>query len=45
VSEEGQPYTAFRGDELFVVQQKVTGDRAVAFVDRYRLDEASCFAS
>ncbi|HKP77116.1 MAG TPA: hypothetical protein VJT67_16410 [Longimicrobiaceae bacterium] len=45
VSGDGQPYTAFRGDELFVVQQQVNGERASAFVDRYRLDEASCFGA
>lgn len=43
VSEDAQPYTAFAGNELFVLQQKVDGERAHTFVDRYRIDEAGCF--
>jgi hypothetical protein len=42
VSRDAQPYTAFRGDTLYVVQQKVTGEKSRAFVDRYVVDERSC---
>lgn len=42
VSRDAQPYTAFRGDTLYVAQQAVNGDRATTFVDRYVVDEAAC---
>ncbi|HEV2149193.1 MAG TPA: hypothetical protein VGR37_17430 [Longimicrobiaceae bacterium] len=42
VAADAQPYTAFRGDTLFVLQQKVEGQRASAFVDRYVIGEAAC---
>jgi hypothetical protein len=44
VSEDAQPYTAFRGDTLYVVQQRVAEERAASFVDRYRIREDRCFA-
>lgn len=37
-----QPYTAFRGDTLFVIQQRVDGEKVSAFVDRYLVDEKAC---
>lgn len=43
VSADAQPYTAFRGDTLFVLQQRVEGEQVTAFIDRYRIDEAACF--
>lgn len=42
VSKDAQPYTAFRGDTLYVLQQSVRGERAATFVDRYLVDERSC---
>jgi hypothetical protein len=43
VSQESQPYTAFRGDTLYVMQQRIRDDRAAAFVDRYLIREDLCF--
>jgi hypothetical protein len=40
---DGQPLTAFRGDTLFVLQQHVEGEETSASVDRYVIDESSCF--
>ncbi len=40
---DAQPYTAFAGDQLFVLQQRVQGESATTFVDRYRVDEGTCF--
>lgn len=40
---DAQPYTAFAGDQLFVLQQRVEGESATTFVDRYRIDEGTCF--
>jgi hypothetical protein len=42
VSHDAQPYTAFRGDTLYVVQQQVKEERARTFVDRYLVDEQAC---
>lgn len=42
VSPDSQPYTAFRGDTLFVLQQRVNGDRAATYVDRYHVNAANC---
>jgi hypothetical protein len=42
VSRDAQPYTAFRGDTLYVVQQEVKEERARTFVDRYLIDEDAC---
>jgi hypothetical protein len=42
VSRDAQPYTAFHGDTLYIVQQAVRGDRASAYVDRYHIDERAC---
>jgi len=44
VSADAQPYTAFRGDTLFVLQQRVEGEKVTAFVDRYRIEDAGCFS-
>jgi hypothetical protein len=42
VTRDAQPYTAFRGDTLFVVQQEVSGEKSAAFVDRWVIDELAC---
>lgn len=42
VTHDAQPYTAFRGDTLFVVQQEVRGEKSAAFVDRWVIDELAC---
>ncbi|HEX6746508.1 MAG TPA: hypothetical protein VF092_04375 [Longimicrobium sp.] len=45
VSRDAQPYTAFRGDTLYIVQQAVRGEKASAYVDRYVIDEHACFGA
>lgn len=40
---DAQPYTAFVDDQLWVLQQRVRGESATTFVDRYRIDERACF--
>jgi hypothetical protein len=42
VSRDAQPYTAFRGDTLYVVQQQVSGERSKTLVDRWLIDELAC---
>jgi hypothetical protein len=42
LSADAQPYTAFRGDTLYVVQQEVKEERSRTFVDRYLIDERAC---
>ena len=42
MSRDARPYTAFRGDTLYVVQQEVKEEKARTFVDRYLIDEQAC---
>ena len=42
VSRDAQPYTAFRGDTLYVVQQEVKEEKSRTFVDRWLIDERAC---
>jgi hypothetical protein len=43
VKQDTQPYTAFANRDLFVVQQEVVEERARGFVERFRIDEETCF--
>jgi hypothetical protein len=42
ISQDAQPHVAFRGDTLFVVEQRVDGNAGVSAVSAYIVDKAPC---